>query len=91
MEVHIVVENLKCSGCAATIKKELERIGGILSVVIDVEAARIDINYESRLPLAVIKQKLTSLGYPEANTLQGIGKMAASAKSYVSCAVGKFL
>ncbi len=90
MNAQIMVENLKCNGCATTIKKELAQMNGISSVVVDIETARIDVGFDETLPLTAIKQKLTSLGYPEANTVHGISKVAANAKSYVSCAVGKF-
>lgn len=90
MNAQIIVENLKCNGCATTIKKDLAQMNGISSVVVDIETARIDVGFDETLPLAAIKQKLTSLGYPEVNTVRGISKVAANAKSYVSCAAGKF-
>jgi copper chaperone len=89
MNAEIVVENLKCNGCANTIRKELTGMEGVSSVEVDKDAALIRVSYVETLPLDTIKQKLSHLGYPEVDTLHGLNKMAANAKSYVSCAVGR--
>lgn len=84
----ITIENLKCGGCANTIKKGLASISGISDIQINIESSEISFNgsLDSK-KLAV--EKLTQLGYPEVGTLSGIASGVANAKSYVSCAIGK--
>ena len=89
MNTKIEVENLKCSGCATTIKKELELIKGVTSIEVDNESALVDVTYLDNETLYKVKTRLASLGYPESNTLHGVNKLTANAKSYVSCAIGK--
>jgi len=62
---------------------------GVSSVEVDVEEGRVDVTFGDPKSLDQIKAKLLHLGYPEADTLHGIGKVAANAKSFVSCAVGR--
>ena len=81
----IKIENLKCGGCAATIKKGLLSIENVSDVLVDVENDTVSITSENVL-IDLIKEKLSKLGYPEVgdkNTL------IHKAKSFVSCAVGR--
>lgn len=89
MNAQIVVENLKCHGCANTIRKAISQLDGVSAVEVDVEQGRVDVNFGDPGSLEQIRAKLLNLGYPEVNTLHGIGKVAANAKSFVSCAVGR--
>ena len=89
MKTQILVENLKCQGCANTIRKALTPMAGILSVSVDVEEGRVDVDYEDAVTPESIKLTLSRLGYPEVDTRHGINKVAASARSFVSCAVGR--
>ena len=89
MKTVIEVDNLKCNGCATTIKKELKLIEGVTSVDVDNEKGLVDVSYTNEDTLNQIKAKLLSLGYQETNTLHGVNKLAANAKSYVSCAIGR--
>ena len=85
MKTDIQIENLKCGGCAATIKKGVLSINGVEEVSVDVEKSIVSITSESSI-LEEIKSKLSKLGYPEVgdkNTL------VHKAKSFVSCAVGR--
>ena len=85
MKQEIYIENLKCGGCAATIKKGLLAIDAISNVEIDVEKSIVTINSENG-DLAVVKEKLAKLGYPEVGDKNTI---IHKAKSFVSCAVGR--
>ena len=81
----IKIENLKCGGCAATIKKGLLSIENVDEVVVDVENDTVSISSKNVL-IDLIKEKLSKLGYPvvgDKNTL------VHKAKSFVSCAVGR--
>ncbi len=89
MKTQILVENLKCNGCANTIRAALCQLDGVSSVVVDVEQGRVDVDYDDAIALETIKLRLSQLGYPEVDTLHGIKKVAANARSFVSCAVGR--
>lgn len=90
METTIFIDNLKCGGCANTIKKGLSGLTGVQHVSIDAEHEKVNVSYTDESILSDIKHKLLHMGYPEKGSLGGIEKIAANAKSYVSCAIGKF-
>lgn len=81
----IKIENLKCGGCAATIKKGLLSIENVSDVLVDVANDTVSITSENVL-IDVIKEKLSKLGYPEVGDKNTI---VHKAKSFVSCAVGR--
>jgi copper chaperone len=82
----IVVDNLKCHGCANTIRREMAWIGEVISVDVDVEEASIKVDYTGKNNMRdVFVDKLRKLGYPE----EGTGKINQRVKSYVSCAIGR--
>ena len=82
----IQIENLKCGGCANTIKKGMLSIVGIKDVTINVESSEVSIDTDDASILKTVKQKLSSMGYPEVGDPNSVLKKA---KSYVSCAVGR--
>lgn len=82
-EIHI--ENLKCGGCASTIKKGLLGLENIQEVSIDVEKSIVAITAENA-DLELVKTKLSKLGYPEVGDKNTV---LHKAKSFVSCAVGR--
>jgi copper chaperone len=84
----VQIENLKCGGCANTIKTSLSAMPGVSGVQVDTDAGAVAFDAdESQVP--AVKSKLHSLGYPESGTVAGLGAVASSAKSYVSCAIGR--
>ena len=85
MTTNIQIENLKCGGCASTIKKGISAINGVLDVTVDVENSIVTIDSES-VDINEIKTKLSHLGYPEVGDKNSI---LHKAKSFVSCAVGR--
>ena len=85
MTTEIQIENLKCGGCAATIKKGLLSIENITDVSVDVEKSIVSVTSEND-SLEIIKEKLSKLGYPESGDKNTI---VHKAKSFVSCAVGR--
>ena len=85
MNAEIQIENLKCGGCAATIKKGILGLEGINEVAIDVEKSIVSIVSEKE-NLEEIKLKLSKLGYPEVGDKNTV---LHKAKSFVSCAVGR--
>ena len=83
------VINVKCGGCASTLKTSLAEEFGEVDVNLEVEPRQITLEIEeSKLP--ALRTKLKSLGYPmsdeDLSTMEGF---STTAKSFVSCAVGK--
>jgi copper chaperone CopZ len=80
------IVNLKCGGCANSVKKGLMSIDGIDNIDVDVDKGMVSFNSTTPELVSVVKAKLANMGYPEvgdANTL------IHKAKSFVSCATGK--
>ena len=82
----IEILNLKCGGCANTIKKGLLTVEGVNEVTIDVESSVVSIDSNESSALKLVKQKLSSMGYPEVGDSNTV---LHKAKSFVSCATGK--
>jgi len=91
MEQHftIEIENLKCGGCANTITKSLSNIKGVENVFVDETTDIVSFTCNQEL-VEVVAGRLKSLGYPERGSVHGLESGIATAKSYVSCAIGKF-
>ena len=83
------VENVKCGGCANTLKTKLRDAFGDVEVDLEVSPRKITLEIEDN-QIDELKDQLRSLGYPlsseELSPLQNVG---AKAKSFVSCAIGK--
>lgn len=85
MEV-VEIENLKCGGCANTIKKGLLTVSGISNVLVDVDGSKVSFDTNSEEQVQFALSKLSSMGYPKVGESNNVLKKA---KSYISCAVGK--
>jgi len=86
MPTKIEILNLKCGGCATTVKNGMLSIEGISEVNIDLERSEVTIDSENDTVVLAAKEKLSKMGYPEigdANTI------LHKAKSFVSCASGR--
>lgn len=88
MAYQISVENIKCGGCASTIRSKLESMDGIgkIDVIIEQGIVNVEAADDTR---GAVTAKLLKLGYPETGTTEGIAAATARAKSFVSCAVGR--
>jgi copper chaperone len=88
MELRFEVENVKCGGCARTIDRKLREDARITEVAVDPDQATVvvDAPAEARADIAAT---LAALGYPERGSVEGLRAAAATAKSFVSCAVGR--
>lgn len=85
MKANIIVQNLKCGGCASTITKGMSSIEGISNVTVEVESSTISFDSISD-NLETAYTKLAQLGYPVVGDANSIGQKA---KSFVSCAIGR--
>ena len=83
------VHNVKCGGCANTLTKSLKDDFGSVEVDLSVNPRKITLDIEDN-KIEELKLKLRSLGYPLTNDeLSGFKKATTTAKSFVSCAIGK--
>jgi len=79
----IEIVNMKCSGCANTIKLELEKIG-VKEINVDIENQIVNFDGDENL----VEEKLLQLGYPKKGS-EKAKSFLKNATSYVSCAIGK--
>lgn len=85
MKNQVVIQNLKCGGCAHTIVTELNKIQGVDNVNVDETTSVVEFESKQKY-LEAVANRLGELGYPIENDPNSILKKA---KSYVSCAVGR--
>lgn len=88
-QVRIKIDNLKCGGCATSIEMGLLALDGVTRAHVIEQTDEVEVSYNEGMDLAIIKNKLKKLGYPETGTTEGIEKLATNVRSYVSCAIGK--
>ncbi|MFN4763408.1 cation transporter [Gillisia sp. Q332] len=86
MRKSIKIQNLKCGGCASTIKTKLAEITNIEEIEIDISQLQVDFSYTDEASIILVEQKLTSIGYPPVGAKNN---MVSKAKSMISCATGK--
>ena len=88
MEHVIEVENIKCGGCANTIKGKLGALEGVSQVRVDIGNGRITAEAPADSRASLVETLLAS-GYPEKGSVEGIKAARAKARSFVSCAIGR--
>jgi len=83
----IAISNLKCEGCASTIKNSISSLLGVKEVEVNNDLSNVTVKYdEGDISHKKITQKLASIGYPE---MGDANSLLTKAKSYVSCAIGR--
>ncbi len=83
------VLNVKCGGCANTLRKRLEPEFGEVDVDLESMPRRITLDIEEE-QLPRLREILKGLGYPMADEQRAfIDAGMDKAKSFVSCALGK--
>lgn len=86
MKETIVIQNLKCNGCAASISKALKAFPEVETVSVDLETAAVTIETTAPTQRLQYEQALTQAGYPPEGIENSLGRKA---KSFVSCAIGR--
>ncbi len=93
MSIVIAVENIKCGGCANSIKQKLNALQGVTETEVDIEAGSVAVKLEAGIDqnqvISAVEEKLLGMGYPKVGSVEGLKAAATKAKSFVSCAVGK--
>jgi len=83
------VKNVKCGGCAATLKKALAETFGEVDVDLDVTPRTITLEIEPEEETA-LKLARRKIGYPlVTDELGTLATLETKAMSFVSCAVGR--
>lgn len=83
------VENVKCGGCANTLKTKLKDTFGQVDVNLEVFPRKITLDIEEH-QINELKLSLRKMGYPlSTDELSAFENVGAKAKSFVSCAIGK--
>lgn len=88
MTTKLQVQNLKCGGCVNTISKKLSEIKEIKGVIVEKDSSSVCFDHHSADDASLVKEALKKLGYP---TVDEENSFTEKAKSFVSCASGKFL
>lgn len=61
----IEILNLKCGGCSNTIKMGITAIEGIHEVILNLNTSVVRIDSMDELVISQVREKLSSMGYPE--------------------------
>ena len=80
----LIVNNIKCHGCGASIISRLSKIDDVSDVQVDPSKGEVKFESATENVINDVKNTLANMGYTEEdpNALQ-------TAKSYVSCMIGK--
>mgnify|MGYP002632628510 CR=1 FL=1 len=84
--ITLAIQNLKCGGCATTIKLNLAKIEGVAGVEVDNEHETVTLTEWTEKSLDAVKNELRRLGYPLQNE---DNPLFSKVKSYASCVVGR--
>ena len=87
---NITVDNLKCGGCENTIKTTLKKMAGVEKVNINSENSQVSVVHDESVTHNMLARALKAMGYPETGTTEGLDAVLTNAKSFVSCAIGRF-
>jgi copper chaperone CopZ len=83
------VQNVKCGGCANTLKEKLKDGFGAVEVDLEKMPREITINQDD-IDEDKLSKLLKSIGYPLIDEdMNFVEDVEAKAKSFVSCAIGK--
>lgn len=86
MKSTVIIQNLKCGGCASTITTRISALENISNVTVDLETSGVSFEAVSEENITSVKDKLAAIGYPEAGENNSV---VSKAKSFVSCASGR--
>ncbi|MEL0454600.1 heavy metal-associated domain-containing protein [Flavobacteriaceae bacterium SZ-1-7] len=86
MTTTLEVQNLKCGGCANSIKEKLSLLPNVKDISVDVANSLVSFSSDEESTVATVKSLLSKIGYPVTGNQN---PLTTKAKSFVSCAVGR--
>ena len=84
-ETVLYIDNLKCGGCANTIRQALRQFEELETIDINIDEGAITVRSDQELRRPEYFSVLKKLGYPEAGT----SSLLEKGRSYISCAIGR--
>ncbi|MCB9188319.1 MAG: heavy-metal-associated domain-containing protein [Flavobacteriales bacterium] len=82
----VIIQNLKCGGCANTVTNKLSELEGVSNVKVNVDSSEVIFELEKEENMQQVIERLAQIGYP----IEGDeNSLMQKAKSFVSCAVGR--
>lgn len=84
MKYSYKLNNIKCGGCAHSITQKMESFSGVEKAEVDVEEGTVSFEANSEELSNEVLQTLAKMGYTQEDP-----NLVDTAKSYVSCMVGK--
>jgi copper chaperone len=64
METTFKVPDIVCGGCAAAIKKALDKIGGVSGVEVDIDAKTVAVSHNADVSREALSAALDRAGFP---------------------------
>ena len=90
MKKSFEVYNIKCGGCAGTVKSKLRDKFPDIEVSLEIDPRVVSATIHTEEEEVYLLQTLKSLGYPSIHEdLGGLEGALLKGKSFVSCAIGK--
>lgn len=90
MKKSFEVYNIKCGGCAGTVKSKLKDKFPDIEVSLESDPRVVSATIQTEEEEVYLLQTLKSLGYPSIHEdLGGLEGALLKGKSFVSCAIGK--
>lgn len=90
MQKNFKALNIKCGGCANTVKESLREDFGEVEVDLEQDPRVVTLEIKDEEHEKLFRKKMRSLGYPmDDEELGAFTSTGLKAKSFVSCAVGK--
>ena len=90
MKKSFEVYNIKCGGCAGTVKSKLKDKFPDIEVSLEIDPRVVSATIHTEEEEVYLLQTLKSLGYPSIHEdLGGLEGALLKGKSFVSCAIGK--
>ncbi len=80
----LTVNNIKCGGCEATVRNGLSKIKDVENIHVDSTTGKVGFDYIDEASPEKVRLKLRKMGYTENDP-----NFIDTAKSYVSCMMGK--
>ncbi|MEG3656231.1 heavy-metal-associated domain-containing protein [Arenibacter palladensis] len=88
MKLSLIVQNIKCGGCAKTITTKLSELDNIKEVMVDVNSGTVSFESKNVESTQRLRDSLKAMGYPTVDAKNGLGDRA---KSILSCAAGRMM